>query len=68
MDKKGFALFLAVSILFIMGVVMVFNTTSAEILDGAVHRDIHYALIKQILYAAVGLFLATMVYLIGYDS
>jgi cell division protein FtsW len=68
MDKKGLALLLAVSLLFIMGVVMVFNTTSAEILDGAVHRDVHYALIRQILYAVCGLALATFAYWIGYDS
>ena len=53
-DKKGLALLLCVSLLFIMGLLMVFNTTAAEVLDRAIDRDIHYAFVRQLLYAVVG--------------
>ena len=65
MEKKGLALVLVVALLFIMGLLMVFNTTAAEILDRAVDRDIHYALIKQCLYAVVGIGFACGAWSIG---
>ena len=67
-DKKGLALLLSVSILFIMGLLMVFNTTAAEILDRAMDRDIHYAFVRQLLYAVVGFLCGYGVWLIGYQT
>ncbi len=67
-DKKNYIFIFCVSLLFIMGLVMVFNTTSAEILDGSVDRDIHYALIRQALYAIVGFLCALGVWFIGYRT
>jgi cell division protein FtsW len=49
-----------------MGLIMIFNTTSAEVLDLALTRSTHQALFKQILYACVGFILATSVWKIGY--
>lgn len=68
MDRKGYALLFSVSLLFIMGLLMVFNTTSAEILDRAMDRDVHYALFRQLLYAVVGFLCAIMVWFAGYQT
>lgn len=59
-------LLLCVSSIFVMGLVMIFNTTSAEVLDLALSRSTHQALFKQILYACIGLGLAAVVWKIGY--
>lgn len=45
---------------------MIFNTTSAEVLDLALARSTHQALFKQIMYACIGLVLAAAVWQIGY--
>lgn len=60
MDKKHIVFLFTAAILFVMGLLTVFNTTSAEILDKAVDRNIHHAVIKQILYAIVGVIFAVM--------
>ncbi len=52
--------------LFILGLAMIFNTTSAEVLDMALHSNTHQALFRQILYAVLGCWLAAGVWLVGY--
>ena len=59
-------LFFCVSAIFVMGLVMIFNTTSAEVLDHALRRSTHQALFKQIAYAFLGVLLAGCVWKIGY--
>jgi len=59
-------LLLCVSAIFAMGLVMIFNTTSAEVLDHALSRSTHQALFRQIIYACAGLVLAWMIWMIGY--
>jgi cell division protein FtsW len=59
-------LLLCVISIFAMGLVMIFNTTSAEVLDHALSRSTHQALFRQIIYACAGLILAWGVWLIGY--
>lgn len=59
-------LLLCVSSIFVMGLVMIFNTTSAEVLDLALARSTHQALFKQILFACAGFGLAAAVWKIGY--
>jgi cell division protein FtsW len=49
-----------------MGLVMIFNTSSAEVLDHALSRSTHQALFRQILYACSGLILAAGIWRIGY--
>src|SRR3990167_1522298 len=68
LDKKSYFLLFLVALLSIMGVVMVFNTTSAEILDRAMHKDIHYALIRQLLYAVLGVGCAFLAWFIGHQA
>ncbi len=46
---------------------MVFNTSSAEVLDKGLNHALHHALVKQLAYAFVGLFLASLFYKVGYD-
>lgn len=59
-------LLLSVSSIFVMGLVMIFNTTSAEVLDLALEKSTHQALFKQIFYACIGLILAAAIWNIGY--
>lgn len=54
------------TIIFSLGILMIFSTTSAEILDHALKKSTHQALIKQILYAISGIVLAYVVWRVGY--
>ena len=47
---------------------MVFNTTAAEILDRSMDRDVHYAFVRQLLYAVVGFLCGLGVWLVGYQA
>jgi cell division protein FtsW len=49
-----------------MGLLMVFNTTAAEVLDRSLERSTHHAVVKQILYAALGGVGAALVSFFGY--
>lgn len=60
-------LLVCVAVIFLMGLMMVFNTSSAEILDRALDRNTHHALLKQIAYACIGSLIATFVWKVGYD-
>lgn len=62
-----FSLIFCAALIFVMGIVMIFNTTSAEVLDHALDRSTHQALFKQILYAGLGLGLAWIVWIAGYQ-
>ncbi|MBY0528870.1 MAG: putative lipid II flippase FtsW [Rhabdochlamydiaceae bacterium] len=61
-------LLLSVVWIFAMGLVMIFNTTSAEVLDRFLDRSTHHALIKQLLYALVGGLGALGVWFLGYQN
>lgn len=63
---RKLSLLLSVSVIFVMGLVMIFNTTSAEILDLALSKNTHQALFKQILFTVAGLILAAGVWKMGY--
>ncbi len=54
--------------LFVMGLVMVFNTTSAEVLCRALPQSPHHALIKQLLYCACAITGACVVWRVGYQK
>ena len=47
---------------------MVFNTSSAEVLDRSLAKSLHNALVKQILYAILGAVLAIGVWFLGYSE
>jgi len=58
---------ISTALIFSLGLMMVFNTSSAEVLDRSLNQSLHYALLKQILYAVVGCGCAFLVWRIGYD-
>ncbi|MCH9610684.1 MAG: putative peptidoglycan glycosyltransferase FtsW [Chlamydiales bacterium] len=61
-------LIVSVGALFAIGLMMVFNTSSAEVLDRALAKSTHQALLRQVAFALIGIFFACFVYKIGYDS
>lgn len=52
-------------LIFALGLMMVFNTSSAEILDRWLDKDVHHALLRQIAYGLIGVLLALWVWKIG---
>lgn len=68
MTKCGIWLCISTSFLFSIGLLMVFNTTSAEILDRSLDMAIYSAFLKQIIYAFLGVILAFIAYKIGYQN
>ncbi len=61
-------LLICVGALFSIGLMMVFNTSSAEVLDRALAKSTHQALLRQVAFAAIGLFFACFIYKMGFDS
>jgi cell division protein FtsW len=59
-------LLVAVATLFILGLVTIYSTTSAEVLDHDLDRSYSYAVVKQIYYACGGIVLALGVWKFGY--
>lgn len=57
-----------VALIFAMGLLMVFNTTAAEVLDRSLERSTHHALIRQLLYAVLGGISAVGVWFLGYQQ
>lgn len=68
MNRHAFVLLVSVVLLFALGLTMIFNTTSAEVLDRFLDRNTAHALIKQLLYAVVGVIGAIGVWFIGYQN
>jgi|GEM_PF-251301 len=61
-------LLVCVGALFAIGLMMVFNTSSAEVLDRALSKSTHQALLRQVAYALIGIFFAFFIYKMGFDS
>jgi cell division protein FtsW len=66
--KTAYTLFAAVLLLFSLGILMVFNTTSAEVIDRASDVNSHLSMIRQICFALFGVGLGAIVYKIGYKT
>jgi len=47
---------------------MIFNTSSAEVLDQGLSRDVNYALVRHTLYAGVGIAVAYLLRTLGYRT
>lgn len=60
------ALILCVTTIFVLGIIMIYSTTSAEVMDMDLHKSTHQALIRQLMYAAAGIGLSLVVGKIGY--
>lgn len=61
-------LLVAFALLFAIGLMMVFNTSSAEVLDRSLSKSTHQALFRQIAFGCIGIFFACFVYKMGFDS
>lgn len=66
--KAALWLIISVALLFSIGLLMVFNTTSAEIIDRSLQTSTHAALFKQIGYAFVGIACGLFARKWGYES
>lgn len=51
-----------------MGLLMVYNTTSAEVLDRSLNVSTNQALLKQLLYGIIGISLGCIIYFVGYEN
>jgi cell division protein FtsW len=61
-------LIVCVALIFVVGSVMVFNTSAAEILDLGLSKSIYSAFIKQLIYAVLGCGIAVVVWRVGYHQ
>lgn len=61
-------LLISVSLIFALGLVMIFSTTSAEVLDHDLNKSTHQALIRQMQYGIIGFIFAVAVWKIGYRN
>lgn len=68
MTRAAVWLIISVALLFSVGLLMVFNTTAAEIIDRSLTTSTHAALFKQIGYSLVGLCGGLFVYRWGYEN
>ena len=67
-SRAGVGLLICVALLFIVGLAMVFNTSAAEVLDRGLSYSAMQAMLRQILYAVVGIIAAVGVWFLGYDN
>lgn len=68
MERAALWLIVSVSLLFSIGILMVFNTTSAEVIDRSLLTSTHAALYKQIGYGVIGVAAGLCVYRWGYEN
>jgi cell division protein FtsW len=66
-NRSSIVLILTATLIFSIGLLMVFNTSSAEIIDRSSDANVHTALVKQLAYGCVGLALGFTVYALGYE-
>ncbi|MBN9377789.1 MAG: cell division protein FtsW [Chlamydiales bacterium 38-26] len=64
----SYALVLCFFIIFALGLVMIYSTTSAEVLDLDLHKSTHQAILRQLLYGSMGFLLAILVWKCGYKN
>lgn len=60
------SLIIIVALTYVLGLIMIFNTSAADILDLHLSKSIYSALIKQIIYGFVGIGIAWLVWKVGY--
>ena len=68
MSRAPVWLIISVALLFSIGLLMIFNTTAAEIIDRSLTTSTHAPLFKQIAYSLVGLGGGMFVYWWGYEN
>ncbi len=58
MSRPDHPILMIVAVIFALGLIMIFSTTSADLLDHAHDEGIYHPLVKQLTYAAAGILLA----------
>lgn len=66
MSKSQFVLLFSVILIFAMGILMVFNISSADVLERKLSINPHSAALKQLSYAFVALICSFLCYQVGY--
>lgn len=61
-----YLLLVVVTAIFAMGLVMIYSTTSAEVLDHDLESSSHHGFVKQILFAGIGVALGASLWKLGY--
>ncbi len=66
MNKTILFLIVSTTIIFFSGLLMVFNTTSAEVLSRSLQVSTHFALIKQLIFGLIAIAIGFIVWCLGY--
>jgi cell division protein FtsW len=66
-NKAQWLVIIVVAIIYCLGLLMIFSTSSAEVLDHALHKSTHGSLIKHLCYALGGVALGYTAWRIGYE-
>lgn len=61
-------LLITVTFIFAIGLIMIFSTTSAEVLDLDLDKSTHSSLVRQMFYALAGAVLTVFVFKVGYKN
>jgi len=68
MSRAALWLIVSVALIFSIGLLMVFNTTAAEVIDRSLTTSTHAALFKQIMYGVIGIAGGLLIYAWGYQN
>ncbi len=68
MGRRSVLVLIVVSLIFAIGLLMVFNTSAAEIMDKGMAMSTHQAVLRQLLYAVMGVGLGMVLWFIGYEG
>ena len=66
LNRHAIFLLTSVATVFVVGLIMVFNTTSAEALDKFREVDTHHAFLRQLVFGFISLFAGYVIWKIGY--
>jgi cell division protein FtsW len=67
MYRPAFFLSFCTFVLFSCGLLMIFNTSAAQIIDKSLPVSPHFALVKQLIYGVVGAIIGLIFYRLGYQ-
>jgi cell division protein FtsW len=65
--KGRFLLLICVAVIFALGLVMVFNTSSADVLDRHLSISTHAAVTRQLIYGLLGICAGACIFFVGYE-
>ena len=68
MSRSAFWLVISVALLFSFGLLMIFNTTAAQIIDRSLDLSTHTVLFKQLFYGVIGALFGLAIQKLGYHN